>query len=1244
MRKLFKWASRRLFNTNLPFKMAIASSIGLLLGMLPLIGIRIPILIVISLIFGFNILALASGMAITIIFPIMHVLSFSIGQKLGGYEIPFFNLRFLSFAHLLEWTDVAKYQFFGSIITGFIFSIISFPFFKWFYSWRYNNISENHKKQFIFHDHSGARWGSIKKYGAIFIMIFLIITAVFGISLSINPFLPSLGLKSNRNLSHISSIPLKFNKKSSAYLLKQEEKLSNTFQLDYKNHHKIIRNTKSKHKKVFGFYVDWDENSLVSLQHNIKNIDVVVPNWYVLNKDLSFKNNRTLNVDVLAKGNNVMNMPLINNYIANKWDGSLIHKLFSSKSLKARFINNIYSDVKKHSYSGINIDFEAINLKDKKLMNAFMSELCGKFHKGNLKVSMDVPASDEAFDYGTLSKYVDYMIVMMYDEHYDTGTPGPIASEKWFEDTLDAINIPSDKLIVGLGNYGYDWNLDSKATADSLTFGDILEMVDSYNLKINWDENSDNPYLSYKDGDERHEVWLLDAATMYNELKYSIDDGISGAAIWRLGSEDPTVWHLLSNITNVKRNVNKITKLISAVPVHYSGEGEVLRIISKGSLGKRILEFDSDSDKDIINETYAAYPTPYEVERFGKPKTKEVVLTFDDGPDSVYTPQILDILKKYKIKAAFFIVGENGETNPDIVERIYKEGNEIGNHTFTHPNVADISIARTKMELNTTQRLIQELTGHSAIMFRPPYVADAEPSTPNELLPILRAQQEGYTMIGELIDPSDWEQPPSKVIVQRVLKDLPSGNVILLHDAGGNRENTVKALPVIIKTLESKGYKFVTIHDLIGKTRDDIMPSVNSSDNPFLVYDKALFTMVFNWHMFIEILFYLAILLGIFRFLFLIFFSLKQHKLGNTHKYNKSFKPSVSVVIAAYNEEEVICKTINSILKSDYEDLEIIIVNDGSKDNTSGVIIDKFKDNEQVKLINKENGGKSSAVNLGFKEARGEFIVCLDADTIIARNAISLMIRHFNDKNVVAVSGNVKVGNVHNLLTKWQHVEYVTGFNLERRAFAYLNCITVVPGAIGAWRRKAVKAAGYFKEDTLAEDTDITLTLLKKGYKIAYEEFAYAYTESPGDIRSLLKQRYRWAYGTLQCLWKHKDSLFNPKHKSLGFVALPNMWIFQYIFQSLSPLADIYFVVGLFGKSTTKVLIFYFAFLILDYLASIYAFKLEKENPKPIFWLFLQRLVYRQFMTFVVLKSIFSALMGVTVGWNKLQRKGNVKD
>jgi len=306
------------------------------------------------------------------------------------------------------------------------------------------------------------------------------------------------------------------------------------------------------------------------------------------------------------------------------------------------------------------------------------------------------------------------------------------------------------------------------------------------------------------------------------------------------------------------------------------------------------------------------------------------------------------------------------------------------------------------------------------------------------------------------------------------------------------------------------------------------------------------------------------------------------------------------------------------------------------------VVEETYGDCDKVRLINKANGGKSSAVNRGFMDAKGEIVVVLDADTVISKDAISLLVRHFVDKNVAAVSGNVKVGNVGNIWTTWQHVEYVTGLNLERRAFDALNCITVVPGAIGAWRKELVAKAGYYKEDTLAEDADITLTFLRQGYKIVYEEGAKAFTEAPVDLKSLLKQRVRWSYGTLQCLWKHRDALFNKNQKTLGFIALPNTWLYQVVFQSLSPLTDILFFLGMIGGHRIETLITYILFFVIDLSITCYAFHLEGEKKKPLITLFIQRIVYRQLMTYVVYKSMISAVMGVKVGWNKLKRLGNV--
>ncbi|UQD53732.1 glycosyl transferase family 2 [Bacillus methanolicus] len=1100
--------------------------------------------------------------------------------------------------------------------------------------------------RFIFYDPKGRRKVFFKWFLCLTIIIMVIVYYFFFRSIFSTANLPNTELFPNQD-KKVVSIDEKLSNQQLQKELKNEKSKYSNAQISYTKHFQSSGANSKQPKEVYGFYVNWDENSTTSLKENISSLTMLVPEWFHLNADLTISSEIKPDIIRLAKANHVKIMPLINNFTQKSSgpDGAVIHKLLqASANVQIKFINDLVKQIEANQFAGINIDFESIPEEDRNELTNFMKKLAAVFHRHHLLVTQDVPAADNTFDYRALSKEVDRMIVMMYDEHYQGGDPGPIASNKWFEDTLNHLDIPSEKLIVAFGNYGYDWVIDSKVPAKPLIFSDIMEMVHNSHLKIQWDKISGNPYVRYKEGAHEHIVWFLDGVTFYNQMKIALEYDTKGFAFWRLGAEDPTVWKLLKDPKKIQSNISLLHEIASNNRVNYSGQGEILRITNVGQNGFR--DFQVDKDGYLTDEVYRSFPESYQVQRYGQPKGKQVVLTFDDGPDPRYTPKILDILKKFKIKADFFIVGENAELHTDIIKRMYREGHEIGNHTFTHPNVADTSPLRTKLELNTTQRLIQEATGHSTVLFRPPYEADAEPYTASEILPILRAQDMNYIMVGEKVDPEDWTQPSTNELVKRVLTSIYNGqgHVILLHDAGGDRTHTVEALPIIIKDLKNHGYRFVTVSELMGKKRDDVMPSVHPADKPYLLYNRAVFSGMRYFYHTLTIIFYIAIGLGIFRLLFLIYFAFKQRKKAASRSFiNSTYQPFVSVVIAAYNEEKVIAKTIRSILDSDYPNFEVIIVDDGSQDDTSKVVQEICNEHPNVRLIQKENGGKASAMNLGFQKSRGEIVISLDADTIIAQDAISLMVRHFEEPNVAAVSGNVKVGNRRNLLTTWQHVEYITGFNLERRAFDELNCITVVPGAIGAWHKKRVKEAGFFNEDTLAEDTDLTLILLRQGYRIVYEEKAYAYTESPEDVKSLIKQRYRWSYGTLQCLWKHRKALFNVKHKSLGFIALPNMWLFQYISQSISPLADLLMVMGIFSSHPLKVLGFYLLFLVMDLLASFFAFKLEKENPKPLIWLILQRLIYRQLMTYVVIKSVFSTIQGIEVGWNKLKRIGSVE-
>jgi cellulose synthase/poly-beta-1,6-N-acetylglucosamine synthase-like glycosyltransferase len=334
-----------------------------------------------------------------------------------------------------------------------------------------------------------------------------------------------------------------------------------------------------------------------------------------------------------------------------------------------------------------------------------------------------------------------------------------------------------------------------------------------------------------------------------------------------------------------------------------------------------------------------------------------------------------------------------------------------------------------------------------------------------------------------------------------------------------------------------------------------------------------------------------------------------------------------------------------------------MVIDDGSSDRTSAVVRERFADEPRVRLFIKENAGKAEALNLGLRVSKGEIIVALDADTIFPPETVGALVGRFRDPRIGAVAGNAKVGNRVNVITRWQALEYITAQNMDRRAFASLNCITVVPGAVGAWRRELVERAGSFTSDTLAEDQDLTLRVRRLGFKIGYEESAIAWTEAPDSVTALARQRFRWSFGTLQCMWKHAGALLRPREGTLGMIAMPNVWVFQILFPLISPVMDLMLVWTLIAAGLERLehpaeyaitnlnqIIFYYAlFLAVDWLAAALAFLLEKgERWGLLWWLFLQRFCYRQVMYYVMIKSVATAARGTLVGWGKLERKATV--
>jgi peptidoglycan-N-acetylglucosamine deacetylase len=865
---------------------------------------------------------------------------------------------------------------------------------------------------------------------------------------------------------------------------------------------------------------------------------------------------------------------------------------------------------------------------------------------------------------------------MAYDESSAGSKPGPIAEQKWIEAAVDDATkkIPSEKIVLGLAAYGYDWPKEDGAdTATVLTYQTALSAAKDAQAKIIYDNDSYNLHFSYLDDDSTpHEVFFTDAATTFNAMRFADESELAGVALWRLGSEDERIWQFYNrnmSVDSIKKfDFKNFGAIQTADNVNYIGSGEVLDVIATPKKGGSFIPEIDSTEMLIAEEDYDSLPIPFIAKKFGWNgkdvirNRNKLVLTFDDGPDPKWTPRILNILKEKQVPAAFFIVGINAENNIPLVKKIYREGHELGNHTFTHPNIAEVSHQRAILEMEGTRLLIECITGHSTILFRAPYNADFTPVKVEELLPVAIARTKNYLDVGESIDPLDWEPGvTADSIFQRVVrlkeeleqdKKLTGGNIILLHDAGGeSREATVKALPRIIDYFKKQGYEFTTIADLLGKKKDELMPPVPKGSGYYLIEANYIFLVTTSWIANILFsLFLVFILLSITRILIMFLLVIRERKKeikeGLTLPALPSY-PLVSIIVPAYNEEVNAVSSLENLLKTDYPNFEVIFVDDGSKDETFEKVSYVFGEHPKVKIFTKPNGGKASALNFGIARSKAEYVVCIDADTKLKYDAVSELMKHFladQENKIGAVAGNVKVGNEINALTKWQAIEYITGQNFDRRAFSSVNAITVVPGAIGAFRKQVIKEAGGFTTDTLAEDCDLTIRILRAGYVIKNENNAVAFTEAPEKTRQFTKQRFRWSFGVLQSFWKHREVVFNKKYKWLGWLAMPNILLFQYVIPAFIPLADFFMVLGLVTGNGSKILPYYILFMVFDACVSLLAFQMEKEKLSRLIWLIPQRLVYRWLMWFVLYRAVKRAIKGELQSWGVLKRTGRVKE
>lgn len=663
--------------------------------------------------------------------------------------------------------------------------------------------------------------------------------------------------------------------------------------------------------------------------------------------------------------------------------------------------------------------------------------------------------------------------------------------------------------------------------------------------------------------------------------------------------------------------------------------------------GQAVVELD-ESERNRIGDAR------YVIQRYGYSETarRTIQLTFDDGPDPEVTRQLLDLLSREKVPATFFVVGRVAVQQPDLIQRMIREGHAVGIHTLTHSDIASLPDWREQAELVETERVLRSVAGVGATFWRMPYDDPTDESAARTIDGLLRAQRLGYVHASYDFDTRDWvhDENPDGRASDIPVPDLASGRnvTMLMHDAGGpNRERTVAYVAGLITQARAAGYTFHTMPQVSPDIRDGNPPVVEPT-----LGDRAAFVMAkaaFEWpSLLMTGLFAMAVVLvlvvGLGSTVVAVVRARRRRRVRWSSLAGTDLK--VTAVLAAFNEETVIERTLQTLLASEHPLHEVIVVDDGSSDSTAAKVRRVALRDPRVRLVQQVNQGKATALNHALLSATGHVVVTLDADTVVTPQTVTNLVRHFAadpDGRLGGVAGVVRVGNrTRNLLTRWQALEYLTQIGIERSAQDAFGAISIVPGACAAWRREAILEVGGYASDTLAEDCDLALSLHAAGWRVTQDDEALAFTEAPETVDDLLKQRKRWTFGTMQAMAKHRGLMFRRGCGVLGWYVLPN-----YVVSVIVPLLTLPFV-ALMAFVTVQqgglptLAVYFGLFLALHMMVAMVAVRLMGESWTHVLVVPLYRLVYEPLRAYLLYSCAIAAVKGTRMGWNKLDRTGSV--
>jgi cellulose synthase/poly-beta-1,6-N-acetylglucosamine synthase-like glycosyltransferase len=820
------------------------------------------------------------------------------------------------------------------------------------------------------------------------------------------------------------------------------------------------------------------------------------------------------------------------------------------------------------------------------------------------------------------------------------------APPDWFRAAMAEVRelIPGPKLVVALGSFGQWWQSGSGREL-RISYGETLARAGTAGTDPMFEPTLGASRLRFLDETRRvNDFWLLDAVSVHNQLVVLAPG--QAIAVWPLGYEDPSVWSVLLGDPAGRPAPLRLeghVDLSSQTLTDVSGPavGAILPAVS----GQRQVETDI-SGAVITAQRYDPLPLPNRVQRRGMEVAGGLVLAFDGLPEDSDADALVATLARHSVTAAFFVDLSTLLDKGHVGQKLAEAGHVVGLRLLPPLPDRPESLVATRMQLNFMQLYLSQMFSRPAqlVLLRPgagpphfsrdAFLAEVE-FLDNGLIPF-------RSNFDAPLGPVDLDE-----FVDRIRREgsFDQTQVITL-DLRETSPDQLAALPEMISKLTSDGYRFLE-PDLATRSGDALPPADGLPDRR--MSDGVAFVVADFLLNGVTVLFFVMLVISAAFSLMYIALSLIRRPHGPV---DPTFTPPVTVVIPAFNEEKVIAACVGSILRSEYPDFQIYIVDDGSTDRTADVVRELVANNPQVHLLREENAGKWHAANLALSRITTPIFVVADADSIFLPDTIRWLVQPFRDDRVGAVAGLVEVGNRVNLLTDFQHQEYMVTQNVLRRAHEFFDGILVVPGAVGAWRTRAVNEGGGFSGETITEDADLTVAVHRAGYRVRFEERARSVTEAPVSVRAFLRQRLRWQLGMLQVSWKHRGVVSSGL--PVGFSVVDSIW-FGPVSLLLALLDDIllFTVLGTAVYSIVlrealpggalPILLFasYFIMTGIEVLRTLTAFWFERQwDWKMLFLIPFLRFGYRQLLYLTAIRGLFRALTGHPTGWYKIDRTG----